>query len=67
MVSQKIMDCHAICDTLLLNGMACHHHMKDQIVINCKGQHLDGCISNLIFFPFQITNITIQIDGCILR
>jgi hypothetical protein len=27
-----------ICDTLLLNGMACHHHMEDQIIINCKGQ-----------------------------
>jgi hypothetical protein len=27
-----------ICDTLLLNGMPCHHHMEDQIVINYKGQ-----------------------------
>jgi hypothetical protein len=24
--------------TLLLNGMPCHHHMEDQIVINRKGQ-----------------------------
>jgi hypothetical protein len=27
-----------ICDTLLLNGMACHHHMEDRVVINHKGQ-----------------------------
>ncbi len=38
MVSQKIMDCYEICDTLLPNGMSCHHHMEDQIVINRKGQ-----------------------------
>jgi hypothetical protein len=55
-----------ICDTLLPNGMACHHHMEDQVIINHKGQHLDGYISNLKeFFFFQITNTTIQIDGCI--
>jgi hypothetical protein len=27
-----------ICDTLLPNGMTCHHHMGDRIDINCKGQ-----------------------------
>jgi len=27
-----------ICDTLLPNGMPCHHHMEDRIVINHKGQ-----------------------------
>jgi len=27
-----------ICDTLLPNGMSCHHHMEDQVVINRKGQ-----------------------------
>jgi hypothetical protein len=27
-----------ICDTLLLNGMPCHHHMKNHVDINCKGQ-----------------------------
>jgi hypothetical protein len=27
-----------ICDTLLPNGMSCHHHMEDQVVINPKGQ-----------------------------
>jgi hypothetical protein len=27
-----------ICDTLLLNGMPCHHDMEDQVVINRKGQ-----------------------------
>jgi hypothetical protein len=26
------------CDTLLPNGMPCHHHMVNQIVINRKGQ-----------------------------
>jgi hypothetical protein len=26
-----------ICDTLLPNGMPCHHHMEDRVV-NCKGQ-----------------------------
>jgi len=25
-------------NTLLPNGIPCHHHMEDQIVINCKGQ-----------------------------
>jgi hypothetical protein len=29
-----------ICDTLLPNGMPCHHHMEEQIVINHKGQHI---------------------------
>jgi hypothetical protein len=38
MVSQKIMDCHEICDTLLPNGMPCHRHMEDQIIINHKRQ-----------------------------
>ncbi len=27
-----------ICDTLLPNGMPCHHHMEDKVVINDKGQ-----------------------------
>jgi len=27
-----------ICDTLLPNGMPCHHHMEDQIIINWKKQ-----------------------------
>jgi len=27
-----------ICDTLLPNGMPCHHHMEDQVVISCKVQ-----------------------------
>jgi hypothetical protein len=27
-----------ICDTLLPNGMACHHHMEDWITINPKGE-----------------------------
>jgi hypothetical protein len=35
---KKKMDNHKIYDTLLPNGMPCHHHMEDQIVINCKGQ-----------------------------
>jgi hypothetical protein len=29
MVSQKIWITMKICDNLLLNGMACHHHMED--------------------------------------
>jgi hypothetical protein len=36
-VSQKIMDCHENCDTLP-NGMLCHYHMEDWVIINCKGQ-----------------------------
>ncbi len=27
-----------ICETLLSNGMPCHHHMEYQIVINHKRQ-----------------------------
>jgi hypothetical protein len=27
-----------ICDTLLSNGMPCHHHMKARIDLNRKGQ-----------------------------
>jgi hypothetical protein len=27
-----------ICDTLLPNGMPCHHRMEDQILINHKEQ-----------------------------
>jgi hypothetical protein len=27
-----------ICDTLLPNGMPCHHHMEDQVVVNHRGQ-----------------------------
>jgi len=38
MVSQKSWIAMKIFDTLLPNGMACHHHMGDQIDINCKGQ-----------------------------
>jgi len=34
-----------ISDNLLPNGMSRHHHMKNQIVINCKGQQY-----------FQLTN-----------
>jgi hypothetical protein len=33
-------------DTLLPNGMPCHHHMEDQIVINCKGQQYFQLIAN---------------------
>jgi hypothetical protein len=28
-----------ICDTLLSNGMPCHHHMEDRIIINREGQY----------------------------
>jgi hypothetical protein len=27
-----------ICETLLPNGIPCHHHIEDHVVINCKGQ-----------------------------
>jgi len=27
-----------ICDTLLPNGMPCHHHMENRIVVNYKEQ-----------------------------
>jgi hypothetical protein len=42
--THKTLWCHQkswitmkICDTLLPNGMPCHHHMEDQVVINRKG------------------------------
>jgi hypothetical protein len=35
---QKSLITVKICDTLLPNGMSCHHHMEDQVVINHKGQ-----------------------------
>jgi hypothetical protein len=38
MVSQKLWIAMKICDILLPNGMPCHHRMKDQVVINHKGQ-----------------------------
>jgi hypothetical protein len=38
MASQKSWIAMKICDTLLPNGMACHHHMENRIIINCKGQ-----------------------------
>jgi hypothetical protein len=27
-----------VCDILLPNGMPCHHHMENQVIINHKGQ-----------------------------
>jgi hypothetical protein len=27
-----------VCDILLPNGMPCHHHMGNQVIINHKGQ-----------------------------
>jgi hypothetical protein len=38
MVSQKSWIAMKICDTLLPNGMPCHYHMEDKVVINYKGQ-----------------------------
>jgi hypothetical protein len=38
MVSKKLQIAMKICDTLLPNGMPCHHHMEDQVVINHKRQ-----------------------------
>jgi hypothetical protein len=35
---KKLWIAMKICDTLLLNGMPCHHDMEDQVVINRKGQ-----------------------------
>jgi hypothetical protein len=35
MVTQIAMK---IYNTSLPNGNACHHHMEDQVIINCKGQ-----------------------------
>jgi hypothetical protein len=29
-----------ICDTLLQNGMPCHHHMEERVIINHKGQNI---------------------------
>jgi hypothetical protein len=37
-----------ICDTLLLNGMSCHHHMEDQVDINCKEQQYFQLVNNEI-------------------
>jgi hypothetical protein len=34
-----------ICDILLPNAMACHHHMEDRVIINHKRQQC-----------FQLTN-----------
>jgi hypothetical protein len=43
--TQKYLCCYKkswialrICDNFLPNGMLCHHHMEDQVVINRKGQ-----------------------------
>jgi hypothetical protein len=33
-----------ICDTLP-NGMPCHHHMEDQVVINCKRQQYSQLVN----------------------
>jgi hypothetical protein len=38
MVSQKSWIAMKICDALLSNGMPCHYHMEEQIIINRKGQ-----------------------------
>jgi len=35
---KKLWIAMKICDILLPNGMPCHHRMKDQVVINHKGQ-----------------------------
>ncbi len=35
-----------ICDTLLPNGMLCHHHIEDRIVINRKGQQCFQLVNN---------------------
>jgi hypothetical protein len=37
-VTKKSWIAMKICDTLLQNGMPCHHRIEDRIVINCKGQ-----------------------------
>ncbi len=37
-VTKKSWIAMKICDTLLPNGMPCHHHMKDQFDINRKRQ-----------------------------
>jgi len=43
--THKNLLCHKISwivmknyDTLLPNGMPCHHHMENRVFINCKGQ-----------------------------
>jgi hypothetical protein len=40
MVSQKIMDYHENLRHLVAKWyvMSCHHHMENQVVINCNGQ-----------------------------
>jgi len=43
---KKSWNAMKICDTLLPNGMPCHHHMDDLIVINRKEQQY-----------FQLVNI----------
>jgi len=45
MVSKKSWIAMKICDTLSPNGMPCHHHMEDQIVINHKGQQYSQLIN----------------------
>jgi hypothetical protein len=34
----KVYGVIKICNTLLSNGMSCHHHMEDRVDINYKGQ-----------------------------
>jgi hypothetical protein len=35
---KKLWIAMKMCDTLLRNGMPCHHHMEDRVIINHKGQ-----------------------------
>jgi hypothetical protein len=39
-VTKKSWIAMKIYDTLLPNGMTCHHHMKDQVDINCKDNNI---------------------------
>jgi hypothetical protein len=35
---KKLWIAMKMCDILLRNGMPCHHHMEDRVIINHKGQ-----------------------------
>jgi hypothetical protein len=36
-----------IYDTLLPNGMSCHHHMEDRVIINYKRQQYFQLVNKL--------------------
>jgi hypothetical protein len=56
-----------ICGTLLPNGMPCHYHMEDRVVINRKGQQYFLLTNKKLIHQINNMNHDVKLVSHVMR